>query len=76
MDAIDDLKKKKPTELELCVLMAGTLCDPKKAAEELRLLYLELVDARKVIENYSDRTDLDDCFSADTFLKKYPKETK
>jgi hypothetical protein len=33
-------------------------------------------EARKVIENYSDCTDLDDCFSADAFLKKYPKENK
>jgi hypothetical protein len=48
----------------------------EKQDAELGLLHLELAEARKVIENYSDRTDLDDCFSADTFLKKYPEVNK
>lgn len=38
MSALDELRNKKtpPTELELCVLMAGSLEDPEKAAEELK----------------------------------------
>lgn len=37
MSALDELRNKKtpPTELELCVLMAGSLEDPEKAAEDL-----------------------------------------
>lgn len=40
MSALDELRNKKtpPTELELCVLMAGSLEDPEKAAEELKAL--------------------------------------
>jgi hypothetical protein len=45
-------------------------------AKRVKCLGDENAQARKVIENYSDRTDLDDCFSADTFLKKYPKVKK
>ncbi len=42
MSALNNLQNKNRfgqiTELELCVLMAGTLCDPNKAAEQLATL--------------------------------------
>ena len=40
MSALEDLRNKKtpPTELELCILMAGDLEDPEIAAEEYKIL--------------------------------------
>lgn len=44
MSALEDLRNKKtpPTELELCILMAGTLENPEVAAKELADFRLRL----------------------------------
>jgi len=48
MSALDELKKKigRPTELELCILMSGSLENPEQAAAELLTLRSDLEDAK------------------------------
>ena len=52
MSALDELKNKKgqPTELELCILMAGSLESPEDAAAELLALRERVAKLEKVEE--------------------------
>ena len=58
MSALDELKRKKgqPTELELCILMSGSLENPEQAAAELLSLRSDLegskVRAKQAEENW------------------------
>ena len=51
MSALDELKNKKgqPTELELCILMAGSLESPEEAAAELLALRERVAKADRAL---------------------------
>ncbi len=69
MSALDELKKKKtpPTELELCILMSGSLEDPEKAASELSALRAEVERLKDAIKPFAEIPCLEN-FDDDQFF--------